>query len=133
MSGKSKNKVCVYLNNKSKRLIDTNIEQSGANNRSDFIDQAIECYCAVLNQQNTTKILTPALESVIRASISKTEDRLAQVVYKESVTTAMMMHLMAEVYDIDPDRLKEIRSVCIREINTLNGRFKFEDAVNYVG
>ncbi len=133
MSGKSKNKVCVYLNNKSKRLIDTNIEQSGANNRSDFIDQAIECYCAVLNQQNTTKILTPALESVIRASISKTEDRLAQVVYKDSVTTAMMMHLMAEVYDIDPDRLKEIRSVCIREINTLNGRFKFEDAVNYVG
>ena len=133
MSNSNKNKVCVYLSNKSKTLIDSNIKHSGAHNRSDFIDQAIECYCAVLNQENTTKVLTPALESVIRASIQNTENHLARILFKESVSIAMMMHVMAIVFELDSSRIDEIRGTCIQEIKRLNGKFKFEDAIDYEG
>ena len=133
MSDFTKRRIGVYFDDETIRLADAGQQLTRAKNRSEFLTEAVKFYTAVLTKEHTTEVLTPALESVIHAAVMDTENRLAKVIYKDSVATAMMMHVMAEVYDIDTERLNEIRSVCVREVNRLNGKFKFEDAVNYEG
>lgn len=128
-----KRRIGVYFDEDIVRLCDAGMQIIGAKNRSDYLTQAVKFYTAVLMKEQTADVLTPALESVIHASIKDTENHLAKVIYKEAIANAMMMHVMAEVYDIDPRRLDEIRGVCVQEIKRLNGRFKFEDAVDYEG
>lgn len=133
MNDPTKKRIGVYFDDETLRLSDAGVKLTRSRNRSEFLTDAVKVYTAILTKEHISDVLTPALESVIHATIQNTEDRIAKVVYKDSVATAMMMHLMAEVYDIDVARLNEIRSVCVQEVNRLNGKFKFEDAVNFEG
>ena len=133
MEDKKVKRVCVYFDDETVRLSDAGAKLINSKSRSDFIGEAVKYYSTFLMKENTAEVLTPALESVIHASVKDTENHLSRVLYKQAIANAMIMHVMAEVYDIDVKRLDEIRSVCVREINRLNGKFKFEDAVDYEG
>ena len=133
MEDQTKRRIGIYFDNETIRLSDAGVELTGTKNRSEFLEQAVKYYTAVLMKDHMTEVLTPALESVIRGAILDTENRLAKILFKDGVAIAMMMHVMATCYDIDPDLLNEIRSVSVKELSRLNGKFKFEDAVNYEG
>ena len=133
MNDQTKKRRGIYFDDETIGLCDAGVALTGAKNRSEFLADAAKFYTAVLMKDNTAEVLTPALESVIHASVKDTENHLSRVMYKQAIANAMIMHVMAEVYDIDVKRLDEIRSVCVREINRLNGKFKFEDAVDYEG
>ena len=133
MEDLTKRRIGIYFDDETIRLSDAGVELTGTKNRSEFLMQAVKFYTAVLMKEHTAEVLTPALESVIHASIKDTENHLARVIYKQAIANAMIMHVIAEVYDVDPRRLDQIRGVCVQEIKRLNGKFKFEDAVNYEG
>ena len=113
--------------------IDLAMNKTKANSRSAFISEAVKKYIAYLNSETAYEVIAPEVERIVDKRVSHFEEHLAKLVYKDAVETAMMMHVMAEVYDIDPARLYQIRGVCIKEVNNLYGRFNFEDAINYVG
>ena len=113
--------------------IDVAMKKTGYNSRSAFICNAVKTYIYWVDSDEALDIITPTLEKIVADRIQHAEDHLARVIYKDAVSTAMMMHVMAECYEIYAPRLNEIRSVCIQEINHLKGKFKFEDAVYYEG
>ena len=102
-----------------------------AKNRSDFISLAIEYYVAHINSKSTSRVLTPALESVIGGKIKDTENHLARIIFKQGVEIAMLQHLMAICYNIDIEQLDDIRTRSIRELKRLNGNYNLEDIVAY--
>lgn len=124
-------RIGLYINQNLLKTCDNAISRTNATSRSDFISNAIEFYIAWLDSKNTTKILTPALESVIGSKILDTEDRIARVLFKQGVELAMLMHVVSATNDITESQLKELRKICVEEVKRNSGKYKFEDAFRF--
>ncbi len=97
--------------------------------RSELIRDALEYYIAVLSAKESSKVITPTLESVISSRIAMTEDRLNQIVFKLGVEVAMMNNILAATHRIDGYMLDNLRQECTYEVASIGGRYKLEDAV----
>ena len=124
-------RIGLYINQDLLKVCDNAISRTNATSRSDFISNAIEFYIAWLDSKKTTKILTPALESVIGSKILDTEDRIARVLFKQGVELAMLMHVVSATNDITESQLKELRRICVEEVKRNSGKYKFEDALRF--
>ena len=124
-------RVGLYINQDLLKACDTAILRTNATSRSEFISNAIEFYIAWLDSKNTTKLLTPALESVIASKILDTEDRIARVLFKQGVELAMLMHVVAATNNVTESQLKDLRKLCVDEVRKNSGRYKFDDAVKF--
>lgn len=111
------------------RRVDEAMGKARARSRSEFISDALEFYIAWLHSEETGKVLTPALESVISGRIGDTENRIARVLFKQSVELAMLMHVVAATHSIRPEDVESLRKMCVSEVSKVNGKFHFDDAV----
>ena len=125
------NSIGVYINNELLARCDAAMEKSNAESRSEFIREAIEHYIAVLNMKESSRVLTPALESVIGSKIALTEDRIGRILFKLGVEVAMMSNIIAATHDIDEDSLSALRRFCTNEVAAIGGKYSFEDAVEF--
>ena len=121
----------IYIDKELLHKCDEAIRKTNARSRSEFIADAIEMYIAWLDSKDMSKVLTPALESVIGAKILDTENRLARVLFKQGVELAMLMHVVAANSDVDQSDLNDLRKLCVEEVSRLSGRYKFDDAVKF--
>ena len=125
------NRIGVYINNELLARCDAAMEKTNAESRSEFIREAIEHYIAVLNMKESSRVLTPALESVIGSKIALTEDRISRILFKLGVEVAMMSNILAATHDIDEDSLSALRRFCTSEVAAIGGKYSFEDAVEF--
>lgn len=121
----------IYISRSLLKQCDENMSKTNATSRSEFISDAVKMYIAWLNSKDNSKVLTPALESVIGAKIADTENRLARLLFKMSVEMAMMMNVVAANSEVDAESLDRLRGSCVKEVKRLNGNFTFEDAVEW--
>ena len=131
MNDYSKKRIGVYFDDETIRLCDAGIALTNTKNRSEFLKDAVEFYTTVMMKNHTAEVLTPALESVIRSSIQITEDRISRNIFKQAVSIATMMYVMADVYDMNAERLKDLQALAFHNISRVNGKFKFEDVLKY--
>ena len=124
-------RIGVYIGDDLLARCDAAMAKTNAESRSEFIRDAIEHYIAVLNMQENSRVLTPALESVIGSKIALTEDRLSRIMFKLGVEVAMMNNILAATHNIDTNIMESLRRYCTEEVATIGGKYKFEDAVNY--
>ena len=124
-------RIGVYISEELLDQCDAAVEKSGADSRSEFICDAIMHYIAVINMQESSRVLTPALESVIGSKIALTEDRINRIVFKLGVEVAMMNNILAATHSIDADNMDALRRYCTEEVATIGGKYRFEDAVKY--
>ena len=125
------NRIGVYINNELLARCDAAMEKTNTDSRSEFIREAIEHYIAVLNMKESSRVLTPALESAIGGKIALTEDRISRLLFKLGVEVAMMNNILAATHNIDADMMDSLRRYCTEEVATIGGKYKFEDAVKY--
>lgn len=124
-------RIGVYISEELLDQCDAAVEKSGADSRSEFICDAIMHYITVINMQESSRVLTPALESVIGSKIALTEDRINRIMFKLGVEVAMMNYILAATHNIDADTMESLRRYCTEEVATIGGKYKFEDAVKY--
>ncbi|MEG1268115.1 MAG: hypothetical protein RSD35_02595 [Oscillospiraceae bacterium] len=60
-----------------------------------------------------------------------TEQRVANNLFRLSVETGMMMHLLASTLDVTDEELQRLRGRCIGEVKSTKGRIKLDDAVAF--
>lgn len=119
----------IYIDKALLARTDEAMKKVGARSRSEFIGDALEFYIAWLHSEESSKVLTPALESVISGRIGDTENRIARVLFKQSVELAMLMHVVAATHMVRPEDLESLRKMCVSEVSKVNGKFHFDDAV----
>ena len=124
-------RIGVYIGDDLLTRCDAAMEKTNADSRSEFIRDALEHYIVVINMQESSRVLTPALESVIGSKIALTEDRINRIVFKLGVEIAMMNNILAATHSIDADNMDALRRYCTEEVATIGGKYKFEDAVKY--
>lgn len=124
-------RIGIYIDKELLSRCDAAIPAANARSRSELISDALELYLAWLHSKDTSKVLTPALESVIAGKIGDTENRLARVLFKQGVELAMLMHVVAAANDIREQDLDALRKLCVDEVSRLGGKYKFDDAVRF--
>ena len=127
MDNKTGKRIGVYISEELLDQCDAAVEKSGADSRSEFICDAIMHYIAVINMQESSRVLTPALESVIGSKIALTEDRISQLLFKLTVEIAVQNHLTAGRYRYEDDYLDGLRDYCVQEVKALNGRMDLKE------
>ena len=127
MDNKTGKRIGVYISEELLDQCDAAVEKSGVDSRSEFICDAIMHYIAVINMQESSRVLTPALESVIGSKIALTEDRINQMLFKVAVELAMQNHLTAGRYRYEDDYLDGLRDYCVQEVKALNGRMDLKE------
>ncbi len=121
----------IYLDKDLLDQCDAAISRTNARSRSEFIADALDFYLAWLGSQNYSKVLTPALESVIDARINNTEKNIGKVLFNISVELGLLQHVIAASQHYSPGTISELRNVCIDEIKKTHGILPFENAVKY--
>ena len=124
-------RIGVYISEELLDQCDAAVGKSDADSRSEFICDAIMHYIAVINMQESSRVLTPALESVIGSKIAMTEDRISRIIFKLGVEVAMMNNILASTHNIDPDSMEALRRYCTDEVASLGGKYRLEDAVEF--
>ena len=120
-------RIGLYISEELLDQCDAAVEKFGADSRSEFICDAIMHYIAVINMADNSRVLTPALESVIGSKIALTEDRINQMLFKVAVELAMQNHLTAGRYRYEDDYLDGLRDYCVQEVKALNGRVDLKE------
>ncbi len=131
MDSKTGKRIGVYISEELLDQCDAAVEKSGVDSRSEFICDAIMHYIAVINMQESSRVLTPALESVIGSKIALTEDRINRIVFKLGVEVAMMNNILAATHRIDAGTMESLRQHCTNEVATIGGKYRLEDAVEF--
>lgn len=121
----------VYTDKDTLASISAALPAANCRTRNEFINKAVQFYLAFLNNRSSSEFLTPALESVIAGKIGDTENRIARVLFKQSVELAMMMHIVAATNDVHPEDLNKLRKLCVDEVSRLGGKYKFDDVVRF--
>lgn len=124
-------RIGVYISEELLDQCNAAVEKSGVDSRSEFICDAIMHYIAVINMQESSRVLTPALESVIGSKIALTEDRISRILFKLGVEVAMMSNILAATHNINEDSLSALRRFCTNEVAAIGGKYTFEDAVEF--
>ena len=119
----------VSMNTKLLTAIDSAMPKVDAVSRSQFICKAVEYYLAALNVKDISNILSPAVESSIRASVRLSEMNISRMLFKLAVEMDMMMHVTAATNEIDETTLKELRENCEYDVKTTIGTINFDKAV----
>ena len=120
-------RIGLYISEELLDQCDAAVEKSGADSRSEFICDAIMHYIAVINMQESSRVLTPALESVIGSKIALTEDRISQLLFKLTVEIAVQNHLTAGRYRYEDGYLDDLRNYCVEQVKALNGRMDLKE------
>ena len=124
---KNGNRIGVYIGDDLLARCDAAMEKTNADSRSEFIRDALEHYIAVINMQESSRVLTPALESVIGSKIALTEDRISQLLFKLTVEIAVQNHLTAGRYRYEDSYLDGLRDYCVQQVKALNGRVDLKE------
>ena len=127
MDNKTGKRIGVYISEELLDQCDAAVEKSGADSRSEFICDAIMHYIAVINMADNSRVLTPALESVIGSKIALTEDRISQLLFKLTVEIAVQNHLTAGRYRYEDSYLDGLRDYCVQQVKALNGRVDLKE------
>ena len=127
MDNKTGKRIGVYISEELLDQCDAAVEKSGADSRSEFICDAIMHYIAVINMTENSRVLTPALESVIGSKIALTEDRISQLLFKLTVEIAVQNHLTAGRYRYEDSYLDGLRDYCVQQVKALNGRVDLKE------
>lgn len=107
------------------------IPLSNCRSQNEFVEQALNHYCACLQAQDSSSLLAPALVNAVRAAVQNSENHISRLLFKLAVEVDILMHVMASAVEIDPVVLNQLRGVCVREVKKSSGAISLEKAVRY--
>lgn len=113
------------------REVEELLEDDNCQSLSEFIEKAVLFYAGFVRTQSSKDYLSNVIISSVNGAISESDEKHSRMMFKMAVELAMIMNLMAANQDIDPIELERLRGTCVKEVARLNGRFSFQDAVDW--
>ena len=107
------------------------INLSPDNGITAFMISAIEFYGGYCLSSQKSGYLPLALSSAMQGTIKLSEDRIAKLLFKNTVELSMLMNIISATTDVDEDTLKKLRLKCINEVKATNGKVTFEEINKY--
>lgn len=130
-NNEDKVKLSVYVRPETADKLKSYYKALGFRSKSDLIDDAINFYCGYRLADDCSDYYPAVIKSAVKANLESLENRMARLLFKQTVELAMMMNIIAATYNVDQDTLYKLRAKCVSEVKRLNGRISFEDILRY--
>ncbi len=121
-------KMTIRLSPLAKYRLEVGYQQDGSRSKNDFIERAVLFYLDHLEAEHNG-MLPVAIQSAIDGRLGMFEDRMAKLLFKQTVETDMGLSALLEHLGIDPDYLKKLRAESVKNVKATNGRITFEKKV----
>ena len=124
-----KERIPVWLYPSTLEAIDKAMYQANCKSRSEFLENAAQMYAGYISADSAVKYLPAALVSAFQATVQLSENRIARLLFKQTVELSMMMNVLAAGLEIDDSQLDNLRWRCVQKIKKTNGSITFKDTL----
>jgi uncharacterized protein (DUF1499 family) len=131
MQEKNKRKFPLWVHPETLENVKGIYKKDNCKSQSEFIEKAILFYNGYLTAEDNKKYLPQTITSTVKGIVDDSENRIARLLFKMAVEMAIMMNIAAANYEVDEQKIKEIRARCVKEVKESNGAILFVDAVRY--
>ena len=114
-------------------ICDNNKAKAKVKSRNEFIEKAILHYVGYLHKDDNTNYLNKVIDETLSYKIDLLEEQLSAVLFKLSVETSMLMHIVAASTDIDEETLKLLRDKCTKDVKASIGKVNLVDILKKEG
>lgn len=121
-------KMTIRLSPLTEFRLDRDYRLDGSRSKNEFIEKAITRYLDHLEAEQS-ETLPFAIQSAIDGRLGIFEDRLAKLLFKQTVETDMALSVLLAYLNIDPDYLRKLRAESVKNVKATNGRLTFERKV----
>ena len=67
----------------------------------------------------------------MQGTLESLENRMANLLFKNTVELSMLLHAFAAKTDIDAETIESLRGFCVDEVKKIRGTFRLEDAIRF--
>ena len=121
-----KEKFALYLTPDMKTRLERRYTEDGSRSLTGFIENAINFYLDCLSANNAGMFLPSSVQSYLDGRLDQFEDRMASLLYKQSVELDMVMSILADCVNLDEAYLRKKRAESVASVKKFNGRLRLE-------
>ncbi|WP_300272217.1 hypothetical protein [uncultured Oscillibacter sp.] len=121
-----KEKFALYLTTEMKMRLERRYTEDGSRSLTGFIENAINFYLDYLSANNAGMFLPASVQSYLDGRMNQFEDRMASLLYKQSVELDTVMSILADCINLDEEYLRRKRAESVANVKKLNGRLRLE-------
>ena len=108
-----------------KQKIERWYQGDNCRSKNEFIEKAVNCYADML-AAGESATLPRAVQSAIDARLKLFEDRMASILYKQTVEMDMAISILLQSVNVDESVLRQERAKSIAAVRHTNGRLRME-------
>lgn len=97
--------------------------------QNDFIEKAVRFYIGYLQDKELNVFLSHSLLSVVKGTVSDSENRIARLLFKLAVEVGILTQIVSYYEGLDETGLARIRGRAIEQVKRTNGAIEFEKAL----
>ena len=127
-----KEKFALYLTPDMKARLERRYTEDGSRSLTGFIENAINFYLDYLSANNAGMFLPASVQSYLDGRLNQFEDRMASLLYKQSVELDMVINILADCVNLDEAYLRKKRAESVASVKKFNGRLRLEQIVKRV-
>ena len=101
-----KTRIHTRISSETKRKMENAMPNANCQSQNEFVEKAICFYSDYVMTKDVTNFLAPILVSTLRATLQCSEDRIARLMFKETVELNMMMNVLAIGLEIDDTQME---------------------------
>ena len=124
-----KEKFALYLTPEMKMRLERRYTEDGSRSLTGFIENAINFYLDYLSANSAGLFLPFSVQSYLDGRLDQFEDRMASLLYKQSVELDMVMSILADCVNLDEAYLRKKRAESVASVKKFNGRLRLEQIV----
>ena len=117
-----KSRFPLYMSGETQAKLNQHYKDDGSTTKTAFIENAINFYVGYLDANNIGEFLPDAFPKRIQDG----ENRIASLLFKLAVEHDMMMHIVAESFELDEDHLRRLRGQSVRRVKETRGKLSLE-------
>ena len=127
----SKSKYTVYIRPEVIQKADMFYKYEGSQSRSEFIENAIIFYAGYIASNYSFDYYPQLITTAVKGTIDNFENRMASLMFKNSVELSMMMNIIAANFGIDDSILDRLRGKCVKDVKRTHGNISFDEVLRY--
>lgn len=93
--------------------------------RNEFVEKAVNFYADTLAAESSTT-LPMAIQTAIDGRLRLLEDRIASILYKQTVEMDMALSILLQSVNVDESVLRRERAKSVAAVKRTNGRLRME-------
>lgn len=126
-------KLAVRLAPEIRERLDRCYTLDGSKSRRQYIENAIQFYTDYLEMTSGSTLLPKEVSAAIDGRLGMLENRIASLLYKQTVEMDMVLNTVAGCVNLDEEYLQHQRARSIANVKQTNGRLSFESIVRGQG